>query len=213
MSIRVKICGLTREEDVAKACRAGADFLGFIVYPHSKRHIEPVRARQLIELARQEKPTVLAVVVTVDGPLEWLAELWHYAKPDYLQLHGSERPEIVARLRNSGVRVIKAVRVGPTAITPHWKSYSPDYYLCDTLDPKQAGGTGQSWNPNWLPQDFPTARSFIAGGLTPENVEMYVRVLRPFAVDVSSGVEIAPGIKDEQKIERLMAAVRQTLTE
>jgi phosphoribosylanthranilate isomerase len=207
-TVGVKICGLTREEDVRAACEAGADFLGFVFYPKSKRYVEPQVVCKFIELVREFTHAPIPVAVTVDVAFEQLIMLHKQTGIDWFQLHGKEPPELVERLKQAGLRTIKAVFIGHTQVLPPWQPYNSDFFLCDTLDARQPGGTGRSWEIDWLPQDFPLHRTFLAGGLNCDNVAARLAKAHPFAVDISSGVEIAPGIKDVEKIRRFVEIVR-----
>jgi phosphoribosylanthranilate isomerase len=208
MRTRIKICGLTREEDVRAASRLDIEFAGFVVFPPSKRYIAPETVRQLATILSSEAPRIRPVLVTVDLDFEGLMHLHEVTGAEWLQLHGAESPALVDKLRAEGLKIIKAVRVGPSGIAPQWDAYAPDFFLCDTFDPRLAGGTGERWHEEWLPPAFPLNRTLIAGGLTPENVVPTLARLRPFGIDVSSGVERTAGIKDPEKMSRLVAAVR-----
>ncbi len=205
----MKICGMRREEDVLAACEAGADYIGFVLYRESKRWIEPERVRTFVQTIRQQRLTAIPVAVTVNASYEEIIALHRETEIEWIQLHGTEPPALVERLQKSGFRVIKAVRIGPNKILPHWRDYAPDYFLCDTLDPMQLGGTGRGWKVEWLPSDFPLEKTFLAGGLNAANVASILATRRPFGVDTSSGVEIAPGVKDPAQIKLFVDTVRR----
>ncbi len=194
---RVKICGITNREDALAACGLGAHALGFVL-AESPRRISPERAREIIAML---PPLVATVGVFVDSPPEEVAELRRFCGLDWVQLHGSESEAEALAL---GPRVIKALRVGPGR-EPDPLSYAGCALLLDTYHPDAVGGTGLSFD--WsLAQDIAAQRPVIlAGGLNPSNVAQAIAQVKPFAVDVSSGVEIEKGIKDHELIASFIA--------
>jgi len=201
---RIKICGLTRAEDVAAAVAAGADAVGF-VFAASPRQ---VTAGQAALAAASAPPSVERVGVFVDASLDEIERAVDTAGLTAVQLCGCESPGLVSEV---SVPVIKVLAVGTDF---DWKSAEPyrgkaAALLLDTYVPGKAGGTSQSFHwqsigeyPGWAPL-------YLAGGLNPDNVASAIRALHPFAVDVSSGVESSPGIKDHRAIHAFCAAVRQ----
>lgn len=190
--VRVKICGITSVEDAMAAAESGADALGF-VFAESPRRVSPERVRGII---RQLPPLVQTVGVFVNAPVGWMQEVRAHCQLDLLQLHGEEKPEVAAML---GGRVIKAVRVdGNTA--PLKEVYPNATLLLDTYVAHARGGTGETFD--WtLAREVARRRPVIlAGGLSPENVQEAIRIVHPYAVDVSSGVEREPGRKDHEKM-------------
>ena len=215
---RVKICGITRAADARAALDAGADLLGFVL-AESPRRLTPERVRVIRE--EEDVPAERSVVVLIDPSDEELAVAIARSGAGLVQLHGSEPPERCAR---SPVPVIKAFRVGEG-----WPAASLDLYptwghLLDARSPRGAGGTGVCFD--WTavgralgargasassqPPAADAAKPllFLAGGLTPKTVALGMRVLAPDVVDVSSGVERTPGMKDAKKIRAFIAAVR-----
>jgi phosphoribosylanthranilate isomerase len=197
----VKICGITRIEDAAAAVEEGAGALGFVFWPKSPRFIEPHRARAIIA---ELPPFVTPVGVFVNqepGAINAVAEL---AGLGAVQLHGDERPEVLADLTRP---VIKAVTLDPaTAPWGAWPSHVT--LLVDGADLDRRGGTGRVADWDRAGQVARLRRLLLAGGLTPENVAEAIARVAPFGLDVSSGVEVAPGVKDRTKLSRLFAAVR-----
>jgi phosphoribosylanthranilate isomerase len=208
MATKVKICGITSVEDALHAAACGADFLGFVLYPKSPRYLPPERAKQIVDAVAQEFPTIVPVAVVVNEPIDQLLRLSEHSGIRWFQLHGEESPALCAQVRGCGITVIKALRFGAGAPPVAWEEYQVDYFLCDTFDSKQPGGTGRTWETNTLPAGFPLKQSFLAGGLRPTTVSALIRELRPWAVDVSSGVEIRPGLKDRKLVESFISAVR-----
>ncbi len=193
MRIAVKICGITREEDVIAAAEAGADHIGFVCYPPSKRFVSLLR---LTELARSEtRLKRVGVFVNPDWPaLETAVCL---GRLDVVQLHGEEPPEMAAAI--TCAEVWKAVRLASRRDVAHYAGYPAAKLLVDSAE----GGSGRccDWS---LAAELARIRPIVlAGGITPENACEAVRRVRPWGIDLSSGVESAPGIKDLAKIHAL----------
>ncbi len=206
--MKIKICGLTTLEDARFCAGAGADFLGFIHYPKSPRYVEPETARAIIEWVYGPEPVGVFVNEHPDAVNE-MAETTGFA---LVQLHGDETPDECAALDRP---VIKAFRVerGLTASTLRRRiePYLPHirYVLLDTYTPDSWGGTGTPFN--WqvaaeLAREVPL---FLAGGLDADNLEAARRTVRPFAVDLSSSLEAAPGKKDFDKLSTFFDVVQQ----
>jgi len=203
---RVKICGITDPDDARDAVLLGADAIGLNFHEKSARYIDAPRAARIIESI----PAFVSVVgVFVNHPdpqsLEDFAlSLGLHA----VQLHGNETPDYCSMIHR--VKVIKAFRVDSSFKVESLRSYGSRFFLLDAHVPFQPGGTGQvfDWNRAYGANAFGSI--VIAGGLNPENVSEVVSKLHPFAVDVSSGVESAPGKKDYEKLRRFIEAVRRT---
>lgn len=191
--VKVKICGITNREDALEAVDAGADALGFVFYKGSPRYISPDVAKDII---KSIPPFVTTVGVFVDERGEEIERTMRYAAMDVAQLHGHETPEACP----TGKRVIKAIRVKELIDLEPLKHYRVSAFLLDTYTPESLGGTGQifNWDIALAAKEF--GRIILAGGLNPDNVEKAVRWVRPYAVDVSSGVEEEKGKKDHKKI-------------
>ena len=210
--IRVKICGLTRPEDVEAAVAAEAGYLGFNFFPRSPRYVSFETAR---ELALRVPPGVVKVALTVDEGMEFLARLTDAVPLDMLQLHGSETPEQVAAVKDRfGLPVMKVLGIGDAGDLAQIDRFAKvaDQLLVDTKPPKGAdrpGGNavafdwslvaGRRWAVPWM----------LAGGLTPDNVAQAIAQTGARQVDVASGVERAPGIKDAGLIADFVAAARR----
>lgn len=206
----VKICGSTSVDDTRLALWAGADFIGMIVdYPPSPRHVS-CDVAQAIAQATQEAHCA-AVAVTVNLSFNQLARLRDTVKPDILQLHGDEPPELVSALKAEGIVVWAAVHNAERAAL--MQQAGADAILVDarttTTDGTLYGGTGQrsDWKLARTLVDSGT-RVILAGGLTPDNVAQAIREVQPWAVDVISGVEAAKGRKDPEKVTRFIAAAK-----
>jgi phosphoribosylanthranilate isomerase len=206
MPVRVKICGITSAADALAAAEAGADALGFILYPKSKRHVAPEKVRALVE---ELPPYVQRVAVTVNAAPEEIAAMEKLAVFDVWQLHGDETPESVRSLRPR--RLVKALHLPLQAGHPRAEAYAVDALLLDTPSPEY-GGTGKTFD--WkLAAEFRAQAPkplILSGGLTPENVAEAIGLVQPYAVDVSSGVEAngAPGKKDHAKLRDFIQACK-----
>jgi phosphoribosylanthranilate isomerase len=197
----VKICGITRPEDAEAAVAAGASAIGFIFWPKSPRFIDPHRARTI---AAALPPFVTAVGVFVNQPLAYVNGVASLVALGAVQLHGDETPEYAAAVSRP---VMKAVSVGRDEARV-WPSRVR--LLLDVHDPVARGGTGRTID--WAAAaDLAAQRQvLLAGGLTPDNVADAVARVRPFGIDVSSGVERAPGIKDHERLRALFEAVHDS---
>ena len=210
MDIRVKICGLRRPEEVAAAARAGAVYCGFVFFPKSPRNVTVEEARALA----LDAPVGLAkVALLVDADDALLDAVTGAVPLDMLQLHGKESPERVSAIRaRTGLPVMKAVGVGGPEDLAAIDVYSQvaDQLLIDAKAPKEAelpGGNGLSFDWRLLAgRKYWTRPWMLAGGLTPDNVAEAVRLTGARQVDVSSGVESAPGVKDTGLIAEFVAA-------
>ncbi len=209
MPTDVKICGLKTAEALAAALDGGASHVGFIFFPKSPRNVAPEEAGRLRQAATGR---ALAVAVTVDAGDDVLDGIVAAMAPDMLQLHGKESPERVAAVRaRFGLPVMKALSVSEAADVAAAAAYDgvADRMLFDARPPKGAelpGGNGVPFD--WRILDGHRGDYFLSGGLTPENVGAAIRLLDPPGLDVSSGVESAPGVKDVALIAAFFAAVR-----
>lgn len=207
---RIKICGITNLEDAQYAAAAGADFLGYVIHPRSARHIDPSQISLIVSRIRERFPGVQHVGVTVNADVEAAKQIVGVAQLDFIQCHGTETPQTIDALMQSGLKVIKALRMGAGSPDLSWHNYSPTFYLCDTYHNTEAGGTGRTFDHSLLPEDLPRNRLFLAGGLTPDNVTGFLAETAPYAVDISSGVEAAPGKKSHTSIDKFIQAVRSS---
>ncbi|PYJ92745.1 MAG: phosphoribosylanthranilate isomerase [Verrucomicrobia bacterium] len=204
MSVRVKICGITKVEDALAAVAAGADALGFMFYEPSPRNMsEKVAA----EITRRLPPFVAKVGVFVDPGEKAVSETISLCGLDTLQFHGDETPAFCRKF--SPLKVYKAFRIRNSESLKSLPAYKTGAWLLDSFVPDKPGGSGVTFNWDLAVEAKKLGPPIIlAGGLTPENVADAVRKVRPYAVDVSSGVESSPGKKDHAKMRDFIAAVR-----
>ncbi|MFZ2236133.1 MAG: phosphoribosylanthranilate isomerase [Dokdonella sp.] len=200
--MRIKICGITRAEDADAAVAAGVDALGFVLTRHSRRHVEPAEAAKI---ARALPPFISTVALFMDDDPNWIDEAIDDLNPDLLQFHGNESPEECER---HACPYLKAVPMGSVSdVAGYVSAYSgATGLLLDANAMGKAGGSGHSFDWTRVP-DLPKPM-ILAGGLDAMNVGRAIRLTRPYGVDVSSGIEISPGIKDARKMHDFVAAVR-----
>jgi phosphoribosylanthranilate isomerase len=200
--LRVKVCGIRRVEDAVLAADLGAWGVGFIFWPGSPRFIDPYRAKTI---CRALPPWVVPVGVFVDQPSDYVSAVATLVQLGAVQLHGNETVETIERLPH---RVIKSVPV-----TENFDEAIMDRLpnrvgvLLDTHDPRLHGGTGRTVDWTRAAAAALRRKVWLAGGLCPDNVRAAVDAVRPFAIDVSSGVEASPGVKDHGRMRALFAAV------
>lgn len=206
MRMRVKICGITNWKDAKTAIDAGADALGFNFYAKSPRRIAASNAKEII---RYMPNHVAAVGVFVNGSAGEILRIAHAANLGMLQLHGEESPATVERLARE-YPVIKAFRVGPRFRAKELKKYpSAVGFLLDGYDVKRRGGTGKVFGWRVARDAKRYGPVILAGGLRAENIADAIRQVKPFGLDVCSGVETRPGKKDARKVNQLMARVKR----
>jgi len=201
---RIKIDGITNHEDGAWVAQCGADAVGF-VFADSPRRIEPRRARDILSGL---EPLVTGVAVFVDSPLEEIKRILDLTGCTVAQLHGDEPESYIAELAPRAV--VKVIRVRGTLDGADLARYKgARAILLDTYVAGRAGGTGRRFDPALASRLVQEGwRVIMAGGLTPDNVSDVVTSVRPYGVDVSTGVESAPGRKDHEKVQRFVGAVR-----
>jgi phosphoribosylanthranilate isomerase len=202
---RIKCCGITRREDAQLAARLGADAVGFVFARKSPRFIEPAAAAAI---RADLPPFVDAVALVMDDDAEWIAEVIASVRPDLLQFHGRES---AAFCDGFGTRYLKAIAMGEgVAALQSLRDYPRAVgLLLDGHGLGEQGGSGKAFDWSLMPHDLQQPL-ILAGGLTADNVGTAIAIAAPWAVDVSSGIEASPGIKDADKMERFIAAVRRS---
>ncbi|HEY7150888.1 MAG TPA: phosphoribosylanthranilate isomerase [Solirubrobacterales bacterium] len=194
--MRVKFCGITNLEDARQAVRLGAWAIGLNHHPESPRYCQPDAA---VEIAAELRRRLEVVGVFVDPTLDDVAAAAENESLTMIQLHGGEGPAFCREAgRRTGCKVIKALRVRSSADIQAAEAYRTDLHLLDAYRPGQAGGTGESFDWELLAGRASAVPLILAGGLTPANVAEAIAASRPYAVDVASGVEASPGIKDHE---------------
>ncbi|ABK44831.1 phosphoribosylanthranilate isomerase [Magnetococcus marinus MC-1] len=203
MAVKIKICGITSLADAWAAHDAGADAMGLVFYPGSPRAVTPQQVAQW----RGDLPPFMTVVgLFVNATAQWIASTTALCSLDRIQLHGDESP---AQCRAWGARAIRAIRVAEAADLHDLARWPVGALLLDAKIKGSYGGTGACFDWQLLGQAELPKPWILAGGLDPDNVEAAVRQVQPYGVDVSSGVESAPGKKDHNKMHRFVAAVRR----
>ena len=202
--VRVKVCGITDIEDARSAAESGADAVG-LVFAESPRRIGAEEARKI---AAALPESVSRVGVFVNAEPETVLRVASEVGLDYAQLHGDESPKIVAAVRKSGLKVIKALRVRDAESLGAMERYEADLFLLDAYSERARGGTGERF-------DWETAKALkgcgnilVSGGLTPENVREAIRFFEPYGVDASSSLEDAPGKKNLDRVRRFVSAAK-----
>ena len=215
MTVQVKICGISTEAALDAAIGGGADYVGLVSYPKSPRHVEPPLAQRLAAHARSKRADIKVVALVVDADDRTLRSLNESVKPDILQLHGSETPDragVIAAM--TGRSIWKAVSVssrdGVVAAGAYLRPGCADLILFDAKPSDEAGalpgGNGLAFD--WTVLDAWSRPFVLAGGLTPRNVAAAITLTGAPIVDVSSGVESAPGVKDPELIRRFLEAAK-----
>jgi phosphoribosylanthranilate isomerase len=231
----VKICGITRPQDADLAIELGADALGFVFWPGSPRYISPDAARAILQRASWKAGSVLAVGVFVDEPVEDVARVMDTVGLTAAQLHGNESAEYCRQLAQLGSPPAVAHQPGPSSSgspttprdgardgrrrlikaigmrageVPDINEFAPDVLiLLDAHDPSRYGGTGRTIDWSSARQIATSRRTILAGGLNPANIGLALAAVQPYGVDVSSGVESAPGVKDPDRLKSLFEAL------
>jgi phosphoribosylanthranilate isomerase len=207
MRTRVKICGITRVEDAASVVQSGADALGLVFYPNSPRWVDSARARVIVESV---SPFVTVVGLFVNAAPGAIQEVIESVPLGLLQFHGDEDN---ATCKSFGLPFIKSIAMRDGIDVLSRMEHYPDAagFLLDAWQPQSHGGGGETFDWQYIPESSPRPL-ILAGGLTPENVTAAINTSRPYAVDVSSGVELAKGIKSAAKIAAFMQGVEDSDT-
>jgi phosphoribosylanthranilate isomerase len=202
---KIKICGITNEDDALFCAECGADFLGFIFVPGSPRFIEPEKAGEIVSSLHERGRSSKIVGVFHDASPDYIREIVTVAGLDLVQLHGSESDDDITAL---GIPAIKTLHIGSSFPDTH-ATPSAAWLLFDTYDERRSGGTGRRFDWSVLAAYERSKPFFLSGGLNPENVVAAISLVRPDAIDVASGVEARPGVKDHAKVARLFERVRR----
>jgi len=210
--VRIKICGITNLEDALAAVEYGADALGFVLYNKSPRAINPKAVKEIVS---QLPPFITTVGVFVNEKSSEIEKIVNYAGLHVIQLHGSESLEETLNLIQGSKKVIKAIRVKDlTALEPLKEYGMVSAFLLDTYSPDIPGGTGQKFNWDIAQEAKGFGRIILSGGLTPENIEEAIRLVQPYGVDVSTGVEGSKkGTKSHKKLRLFIERAKMAFKE
>jgi len=201
MSIRVKICGITRVEDAKASLDLGADAIGFVFYPKSPRYIEPTKAKDIVSYV---SPFITSVGVFVNESLENIISIANTCKLDVIQLHGDEQQDIIDKIPR---KIVKAIRIKDETDLQRFNLYSDvDAFLLDTFVENKLGGTGQVFDWKIAEKAKSKGKIILSGGLNPDNIAEAISKVKPYGVDVSSGIELMPGKKDYALARRFLEA-------
>lgn len=200
----VKVCGTTNVEDALLAADAGADAIG-LIFADSPRHVGPAQAGKIAAALPDE---VQKVGVFVNEKPDRIRHLADKVGLDYVQLHGDEDPKVVAEVQESGLQVIKALRVKDAESLERMEDYGADFYLLDAYSDKARGGTGKSFDWSVAKTIKGYANILVSGGLTPDNVRAAIEFFEPYGVDASSSLEDAPGTKNGEQVRRFVNAAK-----
>ena len=203
--MKVKICGLTREEDALFAAESGADFLGFIFVEDSPRFVDADHVAKIANAVRARSNPPKLVGVFRDSSHERIRDVASRASLDLVQLHGTEEDDDIRAL---GIPTIKTLHVG-AALPDTTAHANASWLLFDTYNDRLAGGTGRRFDWSLLTLYERAKPFFLSGGLTPENAAIAISTVRPDAIDLASGVESSPGVKDHAKIAQLFERVKR----
>lgn len=202
--VKVKICGITQQEQAKQIADLGVDAMGFILYPPSPRYVQPDIVKKLIIGL---PPFLTTVGVFVNEPIETIIQIMRKTGLDIAQLHGDESPEYCRHLSQSGIRWLKAFRVREKGDLEKLKGYRSKHFLLDAWSEKGHGGTGETFDWDLAKSASGQSEIILAGGITEENIEEAIEKVSPYGIDLSSGVEVSPGIKSIEKIERLLKRI------
>lgn len=208
--VRVKICGITCKEDATWAVNLGADFVGLNFYKESPRKVSPAHAEEIMEVI---PPFVFCVGVFVNEDIKNIAKIVAKLRLSYVQLHGEESPDFCRQLKEAipGIKIIKAVRMKDESSLSMLQPYAEytDYFLLDAFVEGVPGGTGETFNWDLAVKAKEIGKPiFLSGGLRPDNVQEAAEKVKPFAVDVASGVERTPKRKDYDKMKEFITKAK-----
>lgn len=200
--MKAKICGITNISDAKICAEIGADAIGFIFYKKSKRYVAPKVVKEII---KKLPPFILKVGVFVNEDINIVNSIAKEVGLNIIQLHGDETPEY---LKDVNYPVIKAFRVNDEFDFSQLENYENCSFLFDSFDKDEYGGTGLKFNWDEIPSNIRN-KIILAGGISEENIENIYRDIKPYAIDISSSVEVSPGKKDHKKIKRLFKKINE----
>jgi phosphoribosylanthranilate isomerase len=205
---KLKLCGLTRWEDISFAAEQGVDYLGLILSSESKRQVSLSKAAEFVQKTRSTYPNAQMVAVITTENLDEIKLLLETVQPDYLQVHNDCDAQFFNAIPFENK--IKVFRMKSFLSVEVIESFRSEFYLFDTYSKSAKGGTGKLFNWNWVPSEV-MPKSFMSGGLTPQKVTELITVCHPYGVDLNSGCEHLPGIKDHHLIEEAVRTLKTPL--
>jgi phosphoribosylanthranilate isomerase len=203
---KIKICGITTVNQAKQIAAMEVNALGFILYKKSPRYIAPTKVKEILQ---RLSPLIKSVGVFVDEPIEKISNIYQTSGLDTVQLSGGETPEYCQELSQRGVSWIKSFRIKNDVDEEELERYGREYILLDAWSADEFGGTGKTFDWKLIENLQQKFKIILAGGINPNNVAKAVRLLEPYAIDVSSGVETSPGVKSLDKIEQLITRVNE----
>lgn len=204
--VKIKVCGITSQEQAQVIASKEIDALGFILYPPSPRYLNPERLKKIVPMLPAFTKTI---GVFVNEPLENVVNIAHETGIDMVQLSGDETPDYCDGLSLRGITWIKGFRIKNSESIKNVENYRASTILLDAWSEKEYGGTGNTFDWTLLSDLSSSLKVILAGGLNPGNIRQAILTTKPYAIDVSSGVEISPGVKSISKINALLAEVNQ----
>lgn len=202
--VKIKICGITQKEQAQTIAKMGVDALGFILYPPSPRYVSPEAIKTMITGL---PPFTTTVGVFVDEDFETVVQSMRTTGLHVAQLHGKESPEYCRKLSEAGIQWLKAFRIREKKDLERLKGYPTHHFLLDAWSDKGHGGTGDTFDWSFAKEACKSAEIILAGGVTADNIKQAVQEVSPYGIDLSSGVEISPGIKSIEKIKVLLQQI------
>jgi len=201
---KVKICGITNEKDAIAALKLGADYLGFNFFKKSPRYITKEKAKKIINKLPSK---IIKVGVFVNEDINNIIKITKYCSLDMIQLHGDEDSNYIKNIKKfTNKKIIKALRIKDKSSIDEINGIKADYVLLDTYSKDLYGGTGKTFDMSLI-KDINNKKTFLSGGLNPDNVQKLIKQIKPFTVDVCSGIEKTKGKKDNEKMKLFIKRV------
>ncbi len=204
MKTRIKICGITQKDQALEIGSLEIDAMGFILYPPSPRYISPEKLKPILSVL---PPFLKTIGVFVNEPIDALVSIVHQTGLDMVQLSGDETVDYCTTLSEIGVSWIKGIRIKNEDDYQLLNTFNTNYFLLDAWSDKEYGGTGKTLDWDKIKETKNSKQIILAGGIKPDNVKNAIQKVNPYAIDVSSGVEIEPGVKSMEKVRKLIREI------